>query len=527
MYKKPFKTVIILLLVMATLLSVAGCGITINNYDWKNADDMVTSLYENQIIYQSVAVTTEHAVYYVDKDIKESKRNRFVSYAEELLKYLKPEQKLVYYIYKDAESLVTEEDLGNRIHIDPSEYKSTEMIIATLQGMTKHYANYGLLYGKAAATKKALGWGSVSIASDSAIKKYVKSNKNLDIYDLSYPCFNSSYVSKEDVKISKTLSVKFFEFLTENYGAETVKNLIQSSAEFSFAFDHRYAIYMNEFLKTFNAPYYVAPADELLRYSNFTEDYPLRIETVSCHYYVEKDYQDKTSLEYRHLFNMEYSNIKEVFACFEESYKFIRNSFKYDKADKVDVTIKTNDPLLDSMHYGGYTYATGNKILVEHLFALIHEYTHSVAFRKYDFYQNWTTEALCDYFDLLSEYSGYRIYKTILYYDFYALIETDPEVNQRKAFIIDYLSNNNLPYSIFEFIDTAAYLSPKSPTRIENDRTVNCLSFLIYVINNYGMDKIIALYAETYDFIDIIGKAENQVIDEWQQYLSDKYAGMA
>lgn len=109
---------------------------------------------------------------------------------------------------------------------------------------------------------KELKWGNVRTKSEKHIKDFISQNTDFDIYDLNYPSFTEKYGYNSDM--AKSIAVNFVYYMKSEFGEETLNELIDLSAGFNFEFEHRYAIYMSEYLKSVGGKYTVYPPKAMI-----------------------------------------------------------------------------------------------------------------------------------------------------------------------------------------------------------------------------------------------------------------------
>ncbi len=522
-----FKRIAMLIIAASLLFCLIGCAqIKIQSFEWQEQGEISFTLqptYKDiRKSYSADTTKTDKATYYVEESLSQGSKNQVVTYFEQALDRLSITMPLNVYIYEDAgNGFVMETDGINAVHISPTASKM-DIIIVSLQAIKSPYANYGLLYGMAAKLHNELGWGNIKTKSEKQIKSFVSQNTDFDFYDLNYPSFTEKYGYNTDM--AKSIAVNFTDYVKSEFGEETLNKLIDLSAGLNFEFEHRYAIYMSEYLKSVGGKYAVFPPKEMIRYSQFTSDFPLRIHTVSCDYYLYRDYQDPTFDETGYYFEQNYSTFKNIFCEFETAYSIIRSDFEYDGNDRVTVIIDQNDNYLDILDIGGTMDPDGDNIRLRLIFAAVHEYAHSVAFRKYGFKRSWLTESLCDYYYMDIDIITKGIEQISIYGMYFTLLDTDPVIQKRKEYYLNYLAQNNLPFNEHDLVDAMAFIRDQgSPLNISKLSNATSFSFLLYIIDNYGIKSAIKLYNDPMAFNSILGKSTNELIADWQNYLQEKF----
>ncbi len=531
MLEKNYKKVYIfisLFIVLAFSCVFSACQ-NIPSFNWQENGNISFS-YDPYTLgqgesFNAVSAENENAIYIADKDISEKRLNKTVTNIENILDLIKPTEKIDFYIYDNAGAgFAIEKDGTNFVCISPSSDK-LDIIIAVLQGAISPYANYGLLYGKASLIHEKLGWGKIKTVGDKKIKEFISNSDNADLLDLNYPCFKEKYCKYPDRV--KTIAVKFVCYLENKFGEAFIDNLIKSSANLNFGFEHIFAVYMNEFLSTLDGKYFVIPSTRVIRYSQYIEEYPLRIRTVSCDYCIVKDYRDRYFNDRGIYSEFDYRFIKNFFWETERMYEIIRRDFGYEGSDKVQAIINQNDSFCTTYSVLGLTNDSGNFVAITP-YAAVHEYVHAIQVKKFGVAKNWVVEALAEYYD---SFVGYKYsVNRILEYNFYKYYSVMDSVNIEQKPSADaylkYMKDNNLVYNRKDFIDLVSYLNPDiSPFAYSamEQPSNNTMSFLIFLIDNYGIEKTIKLYYMSSSFDYVFEKSSNELISEWKEYLRAKF----
>ncbi len=520
---KLLKIFLILSLLILLAYNFVACS-DIQSFEWQGKSEISFTLQPTykgiRKSYNAVTTKTDKATYYADAGLPLKSKNQVVTYLEQVLDRLSIATPLNVYIYEDAgNGFVMEMDGLNAVHISPSASKM-DIIIASLQGVKSPYVNYGLLYGIAAELHNELGYGDIKTKSEKQIKEFVSQNTDFDLYDLNYPSFTEKYGYNTDM--AKSIAVNFVRHLKNKFGEETPEKLLDFSADFNFTFEHLYAVYMNEFLHSMGWKYSVVfPCSQIIKYASYTSDYPLRICTVSCDYYLYKDYKDPDFENDGYYFDFKYSTIKNIFCEFEKAYARIRTDFEYGDSDRVAVIIDQNDKYLDMLDIGGtMDIDSGDNIRLRQIYGAVHEYAHSIAIRKYGFIRSWLTESLCDYYYFDVDFIIESL-DLVEMYGWYFNVQPEIQIrleNLYKYFILCGKSFDE--YDVVDFMALAVYTNPLEVSKFSN---FSSRSFLLYIINNYGIKSAIKLYTNPTGFEAILGKTADEMIADWQCYLQEKF----
>lgn len=466
-------------------------------------DEDIVSIY-----FKPMKISLNNIDLYFDSDISKKECISYIHFVQDMVAKIETDGKLIYYISEEFSNRVTD----GVVYLKYSEsFKKINFLIFTLQSIYGVTANYGLLYGYS------------NYLMGNEVKVSVEELKSLNeddyyLFDLTLPLFMEDYTPNEIIEITKKISSNFVGYLIENKGTNEFLNLLINSAKFDISFDNLFASLEKEWLNSIEVNLELVPLDILIRFSNISYFYPLKLETSWMEYFFQYDYLEKQ----QHLYPIRFTNYKELreFMVVTESEmaqvrEFIGGNYSVEKYGKPHI------------YYVYYEYISYPK-KVSSADVTLHEYVHFITpgSMYIDIKDSFTIEGLATYLqytlnpvDIESFKEEFEIMK-LFYADAKPIGDDNWDIYVES--FVQYFIESEKEFTPFEYFDHLMYFWYMKGNPYYQQHYQGA-SFTNYLVNKYGKEKYMKYYSTYYRFKSIDGKTDAELIDEWKQYLKDKF----
>ena len=454
---------------------------------------------------------TDHAVYYFETSINEQERQACIAETERALTCIDgvmPKIEIVVLLPESCDGIFVED---HRLYTSLRSEDFTEFLAGILLAAYSEWGNYGLAYGHANYLCREAG-GAYREA-DSLIPM-----GEPELYDLNLLCFDEKFVSLQDVEASKNNACYFVNaYLSAHSEAELLELLSDSGTAEGVR-------KVNEELEAF----YTANGAECslteirYRYGGVTFDYAAACEYAS--FYIDKGWKDaywEINTEALENFLHEvYSEIRAFYECNARQMGQYQEFFGFDGYHNDLLVILTNSTSISATSFYSPNRHT---IYLESIFALSHEYIHSIMFGRCNFEIHWKREGSARYFE--RQYNDY-------YYDFYDCIagayykERQNDIyTQRFLSVLDVLGrpidtiNPKEDYRMIEdiWVYVYGYTDPNESYESGSD-------FIGYLADQYGERAVIEYICSDDEYHAEWGKSYEELVQDWNDYINENYS---
>lgn len=467
----------------------------------------------------------------IDDAYSEGEQEIFLSFAESALAYLAPQGEIRYIVGKQFASRTD----GETVYLGTLD--ETVFLHTTLQYLGSPQLNYGLLWGASQHIRKELG--KYVVPGDSLAALYLQ--KTPALAGLDAPFFFSPYASSLEAREAETVAFSFVEWLFRTHGDGAVKALLESDlaalgeavgGERFAAFEKDYSSLINAYLSDMGVGFTFSPRKYFVRYSPFSQKYPLKIETDWGELYAEADYvspyadnpwYSQAEAPYSDLSS---EGLVRLVSEMDSTARKMLDDFSMSAEDLLPKAQYVLDDLNYSLGIGGQVFDGGDGVglhvdLASFAF-FAHEFCHVIfsAFGFYQYYEGadfrswrWLSEGMATYMGEagtpdwagLSEGNIKVAREAPEYAELYARIRPSSQSDLR-AF------NDTLAYSAFkqqELSDSDGYASYEQMG-----------SFFYWLVEKYGFDTIVGMCKAP-------GKAGNYIAskrERWREWGENLYA---
>lgn len=491
------KKIIMLVLVLCILLQVlTACNITDKEYDFEEKNFRFVETYGDRLIYDSNAyyIETEHACYYFDNAISRVDMNTCIRNSEEILGYINAANKINIYIISDySEKYCTNYSLycGN------VNYKTIDYIADILLASYGEFCNYGLTYGYANYIAKQLEW-------DYEAENDIPDTSNNSIYDLNLLCFDSQFVSENDVIACKTLSIKFVNNYIYTTDETSFINLLIASS--STAFQTQFTTALTNWYKQNE----IVHTPSIIKYAYGGETHEYIAYSEYATFFIRKDWTEffHTDLIDANFLHMNYSEIKNYFETIVMEMHSLQEFFSFENYDNTLAVIFQN---IDTSYYMG---TAQHRIYLDSLNSLMHEYFHSISL-PYCRLEQWVVEGSATWYSLYFDTYGLDILNYVYNnLDEFNIKDTDfgyvekyiEYIDRKIDFDTDKVDLLNL------FVYTNNIYNP-------NNNYISAASFIGFLISQYGEETVQNyLFSHNGEYVPL-DKSFYELIEEWKTYI--------
>lgn len=391
----------------------------------------------------------------------------------------------------------------NSAYIALSSIGTYQQVLVTLQTLWGDYTDFGYVYAVSNAIAERLGWQTDVI--DSVDKNLLSSFflANPSAVNLLYPCFTSRFASEETVNCCKVLSRDLFD----NFDLLTV---LRKPIEEQL--DDFYEV-LNGYVKKNSIPF----IRQNCGYAYYGEYLPLRISTTYAQLIVDRNYSDY-SLIYDDYFS-DYLSIYQTSNIIDrEIVDAVANFGLEERAGKISINWLSGDSAeakFGKRLVNGYN-SNLQEVTVTTMTGYLHEYYHHIEHLiNPNLGQCWQSQAFCEIGRSHSQYAQYVMERNFTQNEDWAELFYQCTGRNYQAGVGDY----------FEAYDILCYITNEYELDYLNGRNgIN--SFSHYLIDCYGEETVydMMLFPDTVE--DITGKTWEELEDEWNLYMQDKYAGI-
>lgn len=338
-------------------------------------------------------------------------------------------------------------------------------------------------------------------------------------------------------------------WLISNFNENVNKNLL---FDFSYSFiEHLDTVdQLTDYIKSAGNDYgyFIDKSKELI--NSYADDMWKSNLTVSMHYEYENEFSIKTKAaiyKYEEPCTWKWEDIVNRTEEMEACIRFVKEFIDFDYNGQLDITLSPN--------YNKYSYSADgtNKVTLYRsndggFEDCTHEVTHSlckiagIEKKTSGFFKEGLAQLTAHLFDEAYKTNKYtRIQKIV--FDYY--INMDKQLtddydirhrniyNNRMSLLLD---DKKFDYDIlvdcdaileFEMDEKVAPLLYSSASdyilgNVLDDKMytyIKAESFMVYLYNTYGKDKILTVYSDNDKIEEVYGKSLQQLVDEWKQYL--------
>jgi hypothetical protein len=480
------------------------------------------------IIYEALGISHENLEISFDIEIEQSQKETMLDAIMEAQNILSIDETMTYRI-SDSFGNWIDDDI---IYLNATDfYTDNNYICFTLLKHFGEETNYGLLYGYSQYLQNTNIQLDYQALADVCISDSY-------IFDLTWPLFLSDYVTDNILDLVKSISTNFVSYLIETYGEESFQTLLSQSGTFDFQFDSNLASNLNEWLLFMNIDYEVIPSSIAIRFTTVSSYYPVMAETDWAMYHINKDFLiDQLSIASPLLTNCNefvfanYEELKLFLIKIEQQMtkvrEYINNDLSVDTYGKIHIYYNEIYNDVDPSHPGFFygTDANSGIRLSIAVGATIHEYIHyaTIGTMYKDVpteFQIYFKEGIAVYLSNL--FDADWVSATKLGYEYF--LENPAEDADTNSFIVnyrDYLNTNQLDFDINDYTDCLVY-SIKQRNKTPYYYWSSC-SFVCYIIDTYGTDKLWNYVGNGNTFENIYGKSITDMLSEWNLYLVNKF----
>ena len=410
-----------------------------------------------------------------------------------------------------------------RIYIDTENYSDFKLMQSIFQYTFSDNLHYGLMYGAMhdIAETNNFEFERATPYSMDEVEEYWQ-----HMY-LAYISFQPEIATKDEIEISKYMSVELFEYIKSEYGMEFLYDLMQKST------DPAQVYMVNDILDewmTKNNPDYVSDRPTAIEVFNQTpEENTIECFSDNFHWVLFTDNTDSMD----RYFNGMNESIEDFYYYMNMFYGEItrlEGVFDFDTFDHPLLRFQTYSGEYDN--YGGVYKSLKEGIFMTSIFSFSHEYIHflddaldtnppyagqkemravyfSTKFKLVDDFYN-------DYF---SKSRDYMIQKYGEMYTINPFTETEKYLGREMTYT-DY----NLLFSdlfVYASLQSGIEIPKLFVTDADNGYPEEYwISMMNYLIKTYGIESVNTIMIEQ-RLPDGTVKDLTHVIDEWKEYISN------
>lgn len=493
----------------------------------------------NSEYYESDGVRTlqtERAKYVFSGALSTAQLNKFVQAQERLFDYLIANGyaaafKLTIYVTAGYRNSA---DAGRRVLYELNGYyyqsradakramiithitnaKTQEHVMATLFTIYGETANYGLVYGLSNKIAKDLHWNAESPKiSNAKLEDFWSNADNLQLLDLTYPCFIRTYSALKNHPALKKTAIALVDYILAIDSGDTLKNLLFADL---FSFEQPFVQARNAYLASIGSATRTAPKEIPIQFGYGGEVYPLLMKTSRVTYHLSYSFYEAYArlfgIDY---FNSDYSSLLYVIETMETEMTVIDKKLKDDTYayGNYNVVLVGFDVLEKIMPgaIGCYSFM-GSITHSCTAAALLHEYIHHIT-RLYD------SQTGNLYHEVIAHYYGDKtvfkdIFRTFYYQEVYAsdYIKYFRAYTGREYEISDAVIYHDIYNAVKLLTNETPYIGQKA------------ISFAEFLKRSYGEEVMIALLIKyRMEPQLLVGKSWDEIEEAWKDWLRNEF----
>lgn len=468
----------------------------------------------HSVIEKLDITSVENRRYGFQTDISAEEREACIEATEAVLAKIDFDGELNIYIYSGAA-------LNNSYYIDESgsdgislftyqtDWKDTDYVAQLLLAVYGRYCNYGATHGYA----EYLCEGSAKDSDNPEAGRPVF-DLGYDCYDLNLLCFDESFVTGDEVKAAEGVSSAFVrEYIVKN-GETAFRELLRKSGDISTCGE-----FSAELEKWYGDKGFTLdePVSEVL-YTAGGYSYQYIVCNGYAVFHMTRNWKDATygsnPLVTENFLHEDYAATKKFYEINTEQMKQYKELFKL-KNDVMDVPV-----IMDNgreSYYDGVA-GTGEKgeIHLRNVSSLMHEYIHALCTPTSLSY-HWTLEGWARAYDMVYNYYAY---------DFLTLdYNAGAQNNEKLSFLKQLTEKNGRPIDMSvdnkEVENLMIYYGRHYDP---NDSYESGASFVYYLCDTYGEQKIIDYVCDNHDLTTVTDKTYDELVEDWKNYMEDTYS---
>lgn len=441
----------------------------------------------------------EFASYYFEAVIDETDRQKCIKATERILSELENLEVTPEIFIFSADSYNSIYITENKVYMSQQDWESVDFVTNILLTVFGRCSHYGLAYGYATALCNQFQW-TEGAEGDFVVPETMKA------CDLNFLCFDTSFVSEEDVLAAIQIANAFADSYISEYGETALQQLLSSSDTSQGMEKLRVALreYYSDNGLDFNP--------SVVRYGYGGVSFDYIVESDLATFYIGSDwvdeYQDLNPLVTDNFLHSKYAEVKDFFEINLAQMSQYQTLFALeDYNDDLQIIFSNSKNLSQYSFYqkGSHT------IYVMNIDSLMHEYIHALT-QPDATMESWETEGFARYF-------SYR-------YDYYGIAFLNQDYNNTPEsaatqYVHEYLEVIDRPIDMavdyLELENIAVY--SRSYTN-PNSSYVAGSSFIQYLVNQYGEECVIQ---HIYGSVDALPKTYPELVQDWNTYIDETY----
>ena len=449
-------------------------------------------------------MTTDQNVTFLFADtISQEDRKSCIETTKYFLSLLSFEQEFEVYVF-ERNQFPSVEIREAKVFTSLKDWQGIEYLTDIILACHGPYTLYGLAYGYAAQLLNIIA------------EKPENLETSEPVLELNLLCFLPQFSTPEEIASARYLSSQAVAYILEAYGGEFgLREILKLSGSLDAA-DQIGAIlsefYMQEGIYSFS------PIHVLFRYGGYSFDYVAA--TDYGKYYIGKNWKEDTVGEnptvYENFLHKNYPDIYEFFRRNIDQVLLLQQHIGK-SPDMRNYSIVLSN-FTDPEQVGGKTEA--KRIKVNSVASLLHEYVHAIVFLENHSFppKEWINHGYVTYYESslpnYYEYAFMNLTWNNARYRFPPRLEQlwhayeGPEVRQ-----IDMEKDALVMWDLM-------VLAEGNPRKSALEGT----SLINYLVQTYGEDTVsFFMFEGSFDCSVFDGKTEQELWDDWYQYLLEKY----
>ena len=509
MLKKLISLLVCLLLTMNLFI---GCG---NKSGVQNKESTGTDINYDQIEFTPTMLTysepggalsmlkdievatVNKTTYGFEPNIPDKEREECIEQTERLLEHLGFEGELSIYIYDESEFegvYVT----ANTVYTHTQTWKSADYFTCILYGIYGEFCHFGMIYGYANYICEQL----YKIKADMSSLKF---ETGFEFFDLNYLCFHPDFASEDDISIAKSISNAFVRDYIANKGVKAFEGLLISSAldsEYIKANDALCEYYRSKGIETEITDIRYKPCGIATQYAA-RSDYAT--------FFIPYGWNDRYNTLYPDSYNgFLNDNYKEANTFFTVKATQMRQYQDFFALDGYDNSLEIY--FLKRRANISYYFSATHTIELISINSLMHEYIHSITVskmtRKNELAGQWAVEGFTRHYDL--KYSKYAC----------DMLSADYVPSNIGVWYANKVGRPlDLSKDIVNMDDVLVHLQYPTGNLDPDFSYATGASFVNYLINNYGEQKVLDYILDNHDFSTLTSKSFDEVVADWKAYI--------
>ena len=514
------KQKLIILICAVLLLTACGRGSDSKPQDYGALEyESVYVIYPDNFRIHSVTEKMDvtgigNRTYGFQPDISDEERQACIEATETTLARIGFDGKVSVYIY-------TGEALNNSYYIDEdgdtvslfasvTDWRGADYVTELLLTACGRYCNYGAAHGYAEyLCEEALKNGG---NDEEAAQPVFDIGYNS--YDLNLLCFDESFVTGDEVRAAEGVSNAFVrEYIVNNGEAAFCELLIKSG---SIETNGEFIVELEKWYDDKGLTL-AEPVSGIL-YTSGGYSYQYIAYNGYAVFYMTRNWKDATygsnPLVTEKFLHEDYAETKKFYEINTEQMKQYKELFKL-KSDVMNVPVIIENGR--ESYYDGVT-GTGEtgEIHLRNVSSLSHEYIHALCTPTSLSY-HWTVEGWARAFDMRYNYYAY---------DFLTLDYNDGAQNNEKlSFLKQLMEKNGRPIDMrTDSVDVNNLMIYYGQYYDPNASYVTGASFVDYLCDTYGEQKIIDYVCDNHDLTTVTDRTYEELIEDWKNYMEDTYS---